>query len=1065
MDSRQPQHPFTRPPERSLIHNPNHQQSAPQPSQPQSPFPGYAPPTSQPQLPVHVPFSADPYPTARRDPFLPSPTAQQQQQQQHQQHQQQHQQQQQHHVRRSSYGIHGGEGIPPAQGERERHGGWGNTGTICAHHASSHPHSQSGPPPPPPPPSMSSSHNPPGPSPYGYDASRRRSLGGASPPIPYGAPSHDPPPPPPSFSRSHMPPPSSPQQQHSHALQAQRTPFTSTFGGGRELPGLGSQHRPGSSMSMSISSLIGGGDTGAPNQMSQSQSHSSPNNPPTNGPPPNNHSMQPPSPRRGLPSGSRSEFQPFRRQPSPERHMYTGGTPRVSEGHGFAAGSPTRPYPNQESPDQGRQSQSVQPYKPMVFQGARAYVPSPNDAHGRDSRQSNLNIPPRPNSQPAGPHGPHAPPDQETKTVYDTPGGRRNVYGQPEERRRTLGESHHTRPTAAEILGGPPQSLTDRERPVTVHPVSYSLFNPPRDQRSAPGPNPPPRSLWRQSVPEDAPRETTEARREDPSALYRGHPGYSATQQGPMSYANHSAEDMVRGRSLDHLGHRVVEQYHVPPTSDPHSTGKQKAEQLSRSLSSGGGAYPSRSMYDQPRRMGEEMQHSKSLLGLGSEAYRRGRASPLPQAVQGASGQPLSIGKDPSIKSEFGRMFSGLGSGLGTSTPSRGSPMPQSGHENLPPGTDLNDLSRLPRVNSQNSRKSKRVKDEEGAYDNEGVDGRGTPAGGRGAKRNKPSHHHHHAHAHHHHHHHHKADEEMAYAPSVSSTPFNGRYSNLPQNGGPAQPSHHHHHYHAAPHHHHHGPRGSQSAPVPSPKITPKMHDIQAVLDEAAKHPRKHLGSHLYEAMTDLPKPNSSLDDQFGYSSKPKALPRFERNPINCTFTIRVPRFHLKPRQRQQIVLQRHLWGARIYRDDSDPIAAAIHSGWIRGEWDETVDVNMLDPQITAPNDPSDAEDTLVKAPAAPVTPPADMDLQIDILILPRILDYKATVEYGISSRKSSRHDGLSFMIHQMRWVEDGYGSRGQERTAAALRRRLDASATLLSLQHGGDKSMRPFSGAAKVLA
>jgi hypothetical protein len=307
----------------------------------------------------------------------------------------------------------------------------------------------------------------------------------------------------------------------------------------------------------------------------------------------------------------------------------------------------------------------------------------------------------------------------------------------------------------------------------------------------------------------------------------------------------------------------------------------------------------------------------------------------------------------------------------------------------------------------------------------------------------------------------------MAYAPSASSTPLNARFPNLPPNGGASQGPHHHHHYHTAPHHHHHAPRGSQSAPVPSPKISPKVHDIQAVLDEAAKYPRKHLGSQLYEAATELPRPNSSLDDQFGYASKPKPLPRFERNPVNCTFTIRVPRFHLKPRQRQQIVLQRHLWGARIYRDDSDPIAAAIHSGWIRGEWDDTVDVNMLDPQITAPNDPSDAEDTLEKAPIAPVTPPADMDLQIDILILPRIHEYKGTVEYGISSRKSKNHDGLSYVIHKMRWVEGDYGSRGQERTAAALKRRLDASATLLSLQqggqHGGDKAMRAFSGPAKL--
>lgn len=176
-------------------------------------------------------------------------------------------------------------------------------------------------------------------------------------------------------------------------------------------------------------------------------------------------------------------------------------------------------------------------------------------------------------------------------------------------------------------------------------------------------------------------------------------------------------------------------------------------------------------------------------------------------------------------------------------------------------------------------------------------------------------------------------------------------------------------------------------------------------------------------------------------------------------------RYYLKPRQRQQIVLQRHLWGARVYRDDSDPIAAAIHAGWIRGEWDETVDVNMLDPRITAPNNASDAEDTLTKLPAAPVTPPADMELQIDLLILPRVEKYEGTVEYGISSRKAKNHDGLSFVIQQIRWVEEGVGSRGQERTAAAMKRRLDASKALLSLTNGGDDALRAVNGTAKLHA
>lgn len=72
----------------------------------------------------------------------------------------------------------------------------------------------------------------------------------------------------------------------------------------------------------------------------------------------------------------------------------------------------------------------------------------------------------------------------------------------------------------------------------------------------------------------------------------------------------------------------------------------------------------------------------RSFLGLVNEQARFERGSPLPQAVQGAQSQPAGSGRDPGIKSEFGRMFSGLGSGVGstpqpngTSTPTRRSPL------------------------------------------------------------------------------------------------------------------------------------------------------------------------------------------------------------------------------------------------------------------------------------------------------------------------------------------------------------------------------------------------------
>lgn len=471
---------------------------------------------------------------------------------------------------------------------------------------------------------------------------------------------------------------------------------------------------------MSISSLIGGGgDTGALNQTAQSQP-----SPPTNAPVPNGHSMQPPSPRRGLPAGSRSDFPLFRRQPTPERNMYGSNTSRPSEGHAFSAGSPRQSYSNHGSPDPGRQSlpPTTQPYKPMNFAGHRPYAQD-------TGRQPAANVPPRPNSQPMGPL---ANTEQEGRSSYDGFPGRRSVYGPNEERRRTLGESHHARPNAAELLAGTNHNASERDRPVTVHPVSQSGFSPPQAQRNISGSSEPPRSLWRQSAPTSAVHEPPhDSRAEEPPPMHRTYGPYPPSMLGAPRYGAQSSEDMLR-RSVDQLGHRVVEQYHAPPTSDPNSLERQRTEPLARSLSSSG-----RSLYDQPSRMGEAMQHSKSHIGFGLEASRRtGRASPLPQAVQGASAQPLSVGKDPGIKSEFGRMFSGLGSGLGSTTPSRGSPMPQNGQGSFE--SDNGEMMR--RIGSQQGRKPKRVKDEEGIFDIETTDGRGTP-GARGTKRNK--HHHH----------------------------------------------------------------------------------------------------------------------------------------------------------------------------------------------------------------------------------------------------------------------------------------------------------------------------------
>jgi len=72
------------------------------------------------------------------------------------------------------------------------------------------------------------------------------------------------------------------------------------------------------------------------------------------------------------------------------------------------------------------------------------------------------------------------------------------------------------------------------------------------------------------------------------------------------------------------------------------------------------------SVEDQQRRGNDAILQHRHILGVSADDKRGGRVSPFPQAVQGAQAQ--SIGPESGIKSEFGRVFSGIGGGVGTAT-------------------------------------------------------------------------------------------------------------------------------------------------------------------------------------------------------------------------------------------------------------------------------------------------------------------------------------------------------------------------------------------------------------
>lgn len=260
--------------------------------------------------------------------------------------------------------------------------------------------------------------------------------------------------------------------------------------------------------------------------------------------------------------------------------------------------------------------------------------------------------------------------------------------------------------------------------------------------------------------------------------------------------------------------------------------------------------------------------------------------------------------------------------------------------------------------------------------------------------------------------------------------------------GSPTDKAHHHHH------HHHgqksgHAPQGGPSKPAapivpPRPKVAVSSN---AVLESVAQRPRHHLGDFMYEP--DL-KPGRILPNtptNRGFCSNPKPLPwdRIKENE-NCTLTVKVPRIHLSPVAREEITSRAYLWGSDVYTDDSDVVAACIHSGWIRGEWTDDVDTSLLDldgaasgkrkPRLPLPEASDYASENTITSPpeGGPMGIPANRDLHITVLILPRLVKYFSCTRFGITSRefggqhgnRFTVHDGISYMIKSIRWVENG---------------------------------------------
>lgn len=403
----------------------------------------------------------------------------------------------------------------------------------------------------------------------------------------------------------------------------------------------------------------------------------------------------------------------------------------------------------------------------------------------------------------------------------------------------------------------------------------------------------------------------------------------------------------------------------------------------------------------------------------------------------------------------------------GSSTPSRQSPMPRriSATDDIVPIMLSDNDGTMSRTGSRGPKKTKRVKDElDGRMDLDGADGRNTP-GLKGAKRTKISHHHHLPYVttgtavqpvysnirtrHHHHiHAHPHATDDLAILPNQSA--LTARFHS-------ATPTahHHHHHIHPPPHSHHHhfpsAPRTNSTGPAqPAPPARkPNLRiSSQAVLDAVKDLPRNHIGSELYSPILEpaSPQPASAAVAK-GASIRRVYKPSrsFGERDWNCTFTIRIPRFYLLSKERERVCADRCLWGADVYTDDSDPLAAAVHAGWIRGAWADDIDTAQLGLAGPFPQDLDSSSSPPQSSPASMeiseppsngggYLPPVDTDAHITVLILPPLKHYASAARNGVRSREwRTPHDGVSFMVVRVRWVDEG-SVRGTGRSGKARR-------------------------------
>ncbi|KAK5958299.1 hypothetical protein OHC33_000141 [Knufia fluminis] len=726
----------------------------------------------------------------------------------------------------------------------------------------------------------------------------------------------------------------------------------------QSIPPPNPYKRPGSSMS--ISSMLGGeADRKAHNhEMPQFHSHQNSRPGPVSNPGMSVHQiMSPPhqSTRAGIP-----EY-PYKRSHTPDRFDGAFGGNRQRSASSGTSMAPHRPLYEQQD------RYAHPPYPQFQNPAQFGHPPSVREEQDERARRTSLSgILQRPNSQPQS----SIPPSQPTRSFDPLPPQRHNWYADPpppaQELPRVNGFSgaYDTKPPGFRDI--------PRTVPATAQP-SPSI--------------PPPQSL------------SPEFRRATTNGpVNRGLAGIlNGPTSQPADPSNMASQNMLRQDSAQSHSDRSI-------------YGDRSRFRHFSPFAGSVGAYNMGGPVEEQGRKGSDEVSHKTIVGLGLE-NRRGRYSPVPQAVQGAQAQtPVP---DGGVKSEQGRVFSGIGGGIGSST----TPVPVS---NTPFKKDdsarLTEPPKMGRTVSNIGKRSRKTQDDESRADGEHSGKRSSAA--KSNKRTK-------------HQNSYKADLEEMATPAFQrrGTPLTGtstgRRAGTPLAGAAASTS----------------SARYDTAPIFKPKKTVK---VSTVISQTLRKPRRHLGTFQYDAAIMLPESSRAADDDYELCIKPKLPKSFnDAADLNCTYTIHISKSWLQERERKLICSTRNLWGTGIYTDDTDPVAAAMHMGWVKPAF-HNIDEALLQ-KIVHDQNPKVEISKDLKPPAQPIDISKGKDLKITCVVMPLLERYEETARFGVRSRswpegaETTPHDGVSFSILKVEVVESGPLERKIGRTGASRRAFLHA--------------------------